>query len=906
MADDSYHEAIVLASAPKRRSPLWQAAATGNLSSITYLLAQVRHFCDVNRAFFAAAAAGHVGVVLRMLSVEGIDVNAQHPCTLERSLHKLPVPRSALGVAAANGHFMTVVALLSDARVTASTVLRDPSWRTVVQMSPAAANIVYSRFLGEQPSLVLLAAAATGDAALVESALGLPGVDPSTGDNEPLRLAMRYGHMRICDRLLADRRVCPDPARTPALVIAAEEANLTVLEGLCGDGRLARDLVKDAFFAAAAPPRGPVNPEVVRLLLRLGEKASFTAVDALQAAAEAGHAACVKLLLDKTAWMDSAERPDGEQKLAGGCKAALVAAAAVGHAHCVRELLAVPQSTNSAGGASSALMAAAVSGHWDVVELLLSSNYPRRPTAQAVRAHDGGASDDDIDVILNPAGSQPLPEAAADAGPVPGCELALLRSAAAQGAMPFVRYVLANRSRVGMGSDRRFSITVRNSFLVETEPDSRLFTIADRTDNAELLELLFLSECALPSSAVVRPLVQFLHRVRADYSWSAVVHGIADPASAASAYDSLAIRLAAQAGHGALVELLMRQPGVNPAARENSALRLAQAGGRTSVVELLQTDFRVNPAAGDNGLLCLAAAAGNLDEVHRLTAVHSVDAAVANNLPLFRAALNGHWPVVERLASLPRVQHVGGSRAQWVLHCAAAAGELRSTELLLQLSLHDITGPGTNALTAAIGGGHVSIVQRLMQDPRIDVRDRGCADIAFAARCGRVDVLAALLSNRCVDASAHDNAVLRAAAHSRSCDAMDFLLQRRGVQRSLAREPLDFDCALAAALNAFIAAEVKPATAPIIAILGGRFPSQAADGAGVGAGAGAGGIAAAATGAGAAAVAAAGGAGAGQAAAAAAGPDSMSVRVMAAIANCAAAWARRRAVVLARAAAWSE
>ena len=53
-------------------------------------------------------------------------------------------------------------------------------------------------------------------------------------------------------------------------------------------------------------------------------------------------------------------------------------------------------------------------------------------------------------------------------------------------------------------------------------------------------------------------------------------------------------------GHFAVVELLLSDPEVNPAADNNYAIRMASENGHRDVVELLLVDERVDPAADDN------------------------------------------------------------------------------------------------------------------------------------------------------------------------------------------------------------------------------------------------------------------------------------------------------------------
>ncbi len=78
-----------------------------------------------------------------------------------------------------------------------------------------------------------------------------------------------------------------------------------------------------------------------------------------------------------------------------------------------------------------------------------------------------------------------------------------------------------------------------------------------------------------------------------------------------------------------MVERLLADARVDPAARDNFALRVASEGGHLAVVERLLADARVDPAAGGNNLaICRATASGHLAVVDRLLA----DARVINCL----------------------------------------------------------------------------------------------------------------------------------------------------------------------------------------------------------------------------------------------------------------------------------
>jgi ankyrin repeat protein len=82
--------------------------------------------------------------------------------------------------------------------------------------------------------------------------------------------------------------------------------------------------------------------------------------------------------------------------------------------------------------------------------------------------------------------------------------------------------------------------------------------------------------------------------------------------------DQAPLRLAAAAGHLAVIRVLLTLPGVVPEAQSSYALRLAAANGHTPVVELLMTDGRAKPNALANDALQMAAFYGHADVVELL------------------------------------------------------------------------------------------------------------------------------------------------------------------------------------------------------------------------------------------------------------------------------------------------
>lgn len=119
--------------------------------------------------------------------------------------------------------------------------------------------------------------------------------------------------------------------------------------------------------------------------------------------------------------------------------------------------------------------------------------------------------------------------------------------------------------------------------------------------------------------------------------------------------DSGALRIAALFGIIEVLEQLLQDKRVDPAAENNYAIRVAAREGHLAVVEWLLQDERVDPTADDNFAVRSAAEWGYLDVVDRLLRDKRVDPAAYNNDAVRWAARRGHFAVVDRLLEDSRV-----------------------------------------------------------------------------------------------------------------------------------------------------------------------------------------------------------------------------------------------------------
>ena len=150
-----------------------------------------------------------------------------------------------------------------------------------------------------------------------------------------------------------------------------------------------------------------------------------------------------------------------------------------------------------------------------------------------------------------------------------------------------------------------------------------------------------------------------------------------------------ALQRAAENGHVDVVNYLLRLRDAcsDPSANDNLAILLASENGHLAVVQRLLQDRRVDPSAGDNEAIQGAAHFGHLAVVERLLRDKRVDPSADDNYAIRAAAENGHVAVVERLLRDKRV---------------------------------DPTADQYYAVRLAAQYDHLAVVDRLLEDDRVD------------------------------------------------------------------------------------------------------------------------------------------------------------------------------------------
>lgn len=182
--------------------------------------------------------------------------------------------------------------------------------------------------------------------------------------------------------------------------------------------------------------------------------------------------------------------------------------------------------------------------------------------------------------------------------------------------------------------------------------------------------------------------------------------------------------LAAANCDGAVMEALLANPRIDPSVKDNAALRKACRAGNAAAVERLVADPRVDAAAGHGAAIVVAAEGGSLASVKRLLAHPGINPAMRDNAAIIGAAGNGHADVVARLMRDSRVNPA----AQYgeAIRAAAAGGHLAAVNVLL--AYPRINPEDTLALSDAARLGHAAVVDRLLADPRVKPGDMHLAD----------------------------------------------------------------------------------------------------------------------------------------------------------------------------------
>jgi hypothetical protein len=142
---------------------------------------------------------------------------------------------------------------------------------------------------------------------------------------------------------------------------------------------------------------------------------------------------------------------------------------------------------------------------------------------------------------------------------------------------------------------------------------------------------------------------------------------------------------------------------------------------------------------------------------------------------LLTASVRGHLEVVERLLQDPRVDPSAGNN--WAIQNASANGHLEIIERLLQDERVDPSAQNNGAIQNASVRGHLAVVERLLQDPRVDPSAQNNGAIQLASINGHLAVVERLLQDERVDPSDDNNHAIQLASHHGHLAVVERLLQ---------------------------------------------------------------------------------------------------------------------------------
>lgn len=251
-----------------------------------------------------------------------------------------------------------------------------------------------------------------------------------------------------------------------------------------------------------------------------------------------------------------------------------------------------------------------------------------------------------------------------------------------------------------------------------------------------------------------RNITERVKRCRALHEASAHGHApvieelLADSRIDPAADDCASLRAAASNGHAAAVQCFIADGRAYPGACDDEALQSACAGGHTAVVKLLLASDRVDPAACNNEPLVLACRHGHPAVVTLLLAKPLVDPTARHNAALLAASRHGHAEVVCMLLADPRVDPTEDDCA--ALTAAVSSVQVASMSKLLSDSRIDAAvGPELfePALAVAIQAADFALVKRMLLDPRSDAAVAEGTALVAAAQGSSYEMLQLLLAD---------------------------------------------------------------------------------------------------------------------------------------------------------------
>lgn len=694
------------------------AAAGNGHSAVVDLLLPFADSAGVNLALRTASHAGELAAVEQLLVHPLADPSADRNAAVLR--------------AAEEGHVDVLARLVGDPRV----ILSRPSDANAVLLAACRAGDVALVDVLLRDPRVRIAAPCERDAGAGELSDGLSDSAGASIDSEdpsllPLAVACEEGHVHVAARLLADSRFDPAACEHAALCAACLHGHAPIVELILAHPM---HLVDSGAIAAAraALPSAAAGGSVhvfdmllARADLGVGMAAAESGPDAIlsELMAQVGNAAVtndsvdilealisrnlVDLRLPETAQAlltaacdagcaRAVERllADSRVDSAAGKDAALRAACRAGALRVVELLLRHP-ATNPAAADNDALVAACGSGHLPVVERLLAD--PRvDPAARGNAALHAALRCSRVSTSAKPVSPAEVvrlllghPGVAASAGYV-----LQLRAACFCGALPLLENLLSNEAAVAEFVEATATVcSAALSALSRGHTPLAVRLAADARVGMSSLALSDFADCVagrlLGTSGETSAFASALRMALATDEAAAVAALLSYPrvdtlSLASSGSGEPAEDCESQFHRLSLVQRLLADERVEPAAWACAAVRRAAAAGDVALLEVLLADERV-PSV--EGALAEAAKHGRTSAVELLLShprgVPEGDGSsdVPNDFALQHACRSGNVAVVEALLAdsairrrnLMFLRHSDAMRGACSTRCAAIA-----------------------------------------------------------------------------------------------------------------------------------------------------------------------------------------------------------------------------------------
>jgi len=209
---------------------------------------------------------------------------------------------------------------------------------------------------------------------------------------------------------------------------------------------------------------------------------------------------------------------------------------------------------------------------------------------------------------------------------------------------------------------------------------------------------------------------------------------------------------ASSSGYTKLVELLLKEPKINPTIEDNTPIRVATINGYLDIVNLFIADERADPAKG----IPFAEAGPMLNNL--VDALLKKVSPQSINTVLQWSATNGYSDLLALILRRPNTDPSVSDNAP--IRFAVKNGHTNTVILLLASGRVDPSANNNEAIIWASYYGYTDIVRLLLNDPSVDPTADNNKSIQVASQYGHEEIVRLLLANPRTDPSrGYDNAL---------------------------------------------------------------------------------------------------------------------------------------------------